>query len=100
MEKPYSSEKLKYLFRFVGISYEDVGKMLSYSRGMVGTIFYQIDNELCTEERSFRIRLLMTYMIQDYIRSKFGDLELLRILRETDHHLEMKAKESKHEETV
>ena len=98
MQQPYSIEKIKYLRRFVGLRYREIGEMVGYSANTLTSMIYQIGSGRYNAVRGKRMRLLLTYIINEYIIEKFGEDEFRRILKATDHHFEMKERERKNDE--
>lgn len=94
MQQPYSIEKIKYLRRFVGLKYREIGELIGYSTNTIASMMYQIGSGRYSAVKGKRMRLLLTYILNDYILEKYGEAEFNRILKATDRHFKMKARES------
>ena len=95
MQQPYSIEKIKYLRRYTGLRYRDIGNMVGYSANTMGSMVYQISSGRYDPVKARRIRLLLTYILNDYIREKYGEDAYKQILRATDERLETKTGENR-----
>lgn len=94
MQKPYSIEKIRYLCHFAELKYTKLAEMLGYAPSSIYSLMYQVDKgKNISENKKYRVRLLLTYTISDYILEKYGDLEYMRMLKATDHHIETRARE-------